>query len=219
MGKRIISLSLILPLALAVSAVFSAPRTALSAECFDSYGRPIECPINVGVDKKVRLESSDSYADSLAGVLDGQRLVYRLIVTNKNSNPVNDLVVKDFVIDPAERDNVKFVSSSDLTKVGFELVVQIGELLPGQPKTFLYTAVASNVGIPEGASWTVENEVRILADDEVVARDVASVTIKRGEILAAKVLPATGPSDVIATSVLLVYLGVLLRKVKLYRYL
>lgn len=219
MGKRIISLSLILPLALAVSAVFSAPRTALSAECFDSYGRPIECPINVGVDKKVRLESSDSYADSLTGVLDGQRLVYRLIATNKGLEDVRDLSLKDFIIDPAERDNVKFVSSSDLTKVGFELVATIDVLTPGESKSFLYTSVASTADIPAGATLAVENEVDLIHKDKIVATDIASVTIKRGEILAAQVLPATGPSDVIATSVFLVYLGVLLRKVKLYRYL
>lgn len=216
---RITLISLIALLATVILPVIVHPKGVLSAECFDSYGRPIECPINLGVEKQVRRGSGTSYADSLTGVLDGQSLVYRLIVTNKGTEKVENLDVRDFIIDPAERDNIQFGSSTDLAKVGNDLTAKIDLLLPGQSKELLYAVSASDSNIAEGGSLVVENQVNLILGDEVAATDVASVTVKRGEVLAAEVLPDTGPADAIVVSLYLGYLGFLVRRIKLYRYL
>ncbi|OGC38655.1 hypothetical protein A2V54_02660 [candidate division WWE3 bacterium RBG_19FT_COMBO_53_11] len=94
-----------------------------------------------------------------------------------------------------------------------------------------------NVGKLNDGEWlevTFQAEVKADAPNNALAESIvhffpnadtagiqcaAQTTVKVGEVLGAETLPDTGAADVLVISGYLVYLGVLLRKVKLYRYL
>lgn len=202
---------------------------ALARTCYDQYGRPIPCPpLNVILDKKVRLQGTDDYRSKISEALDGQKLFYRIVVTNAGEETIADLKLRDALTDPADRQNVKITSSGNMILSDGVLNADLGPGFdPGETREFSYEAKASTAGMDPGEKKCVDNVVQLFLDenedgipqeDEVEATDTATVCIKRGEVLAAKELPETGPENLIATSLFLGYLGFLLRRLKLTRY-
>ncbi|NIT03577.1 hypothetical protein GTO10_01405 [Candidatus Saccharibacteria bacterium] len=114
----------------------------------------------------------------------------------------------------------KGASTVNVTDAWLTDGLNLGKLNPGQEVSVAFKAVVRE-DAPDNAF--IESVVQIkktwLEDPEANEWiQCAAVSTLKGEVLG-EVLPETGTEDVIATSLLLGYFGILLRKLKLTRYL
>ncbi len=86
-------------------------NSATARTCYDQYGRPIPCPpIKVTLEKGVRLQGTDTYRSVISGVLDKQKLFYRIVVSNTGGETISNLKLKDALVVPANRKNIMITS-------------------------------------------------------------------------------------------------------------
>lgn len=161
-----------------------------------------------------------------AVALRGETLTYTIEVKNTGDIPLHSVFIADTL--PGF---VTYVSGSTLATKGSQTVsvtdawlsdgLNLGELTVGQAAIVTFE-VKVNDNAPNGQ--LIENVAQFKTEEfpnwiQCAAQTVVKVGAVLGKKNVPKVLAATGPEDLIATSLYLGYLGFLLRRLKLTRYI
>jgi len=156
----------------------------------------------------------------------GEILTYTILITN-----VGDASIDPISITETLSPYVDYVVGSTAWS---------DSLGGGAPVTDAWLTDGLNLGVLNPTEWvkvTFQAKVKSDTPDGATVQSVAQIkktwkgnsvnewfqcaaltTVNVGEVLGAETLPETGPADVLFVSGYLIYVGILLRKVKLYRY-
>lgn len=197
------------------------------------------CQVGLDLEKIVSNTEVPAWKETVKAEY-ADRVEFKLTFKNTGELTLHNVTVRDVLPDKLTYyadgkirivSNAGTVESTDAAAF-FGSGLNLGDLPPyDAAHDFEYvevTFIATVNTCPTDAKITVTNHGYVRADDVSEITDPAYVEIAKcskprpeeeGEVLgAAKVLPTTGPEDLISTSLFLGYLGFLLRRLKLTRY-
>lgn len=154
----------------------------------------------------------------------GDTLTYTIEITNVGDAAINPVFISE-TLSP----HVTYVAgstvwsdslgrSASVTDAWLTDGLNLGVLNPGEWVKVTFRAQVKS-GVPAGTLIESVAQIKKTWKEGNEWFQCAARTTVKGEVLAAQVLPETGPADVLATSVFLAYLGFLVRRIKLTKYL